>query len=79
MRLRLEGLLSPVQRLILLLYRRILDGVPGPVLLVSVKKKFFGDGWIACMAEGMRSARYWTKSETELLAAFVSRCNSCGY
>ncbi len=79
MRLGLDRMLSRVQRLLIPPYRRIFDGVPGPVLLVSVRKKFFGDGWSVCMSQGMRNAKHWTKSETELFAAFVSKCNSCGY
>ncbi len=70
-------MLSRVQRLLLPFSRLLFKRVPGPVLLVSVKKDFFGNPWNGCMVEGMRRTRHWSKAEAELIAAFVSRRNQC--
>jgi len=71
--------LSPIQKLGLAFWKAVIGDVPGPMLVVSYRKKFFGDYWAACMQEGMRGARHWTKGEVELFAAFTSRVNSCAY
>lgn len=77
MRLPLRPMLSRVQKMLLPFSRLLFRRVPGPVLLVSVKKEFFGNPWTSAMNEGMRRARHWSKMETELFAAFVSRRNQC--
>lgn len=79
MRLPLEERLRPLQKCALLAFKALFGRAPGPVLIASVNKPFFGNGWAACMKEGMRSASEWTVGEIELFAAFVSRVNSCGY
>lgn len=79
MRLPLEQRLRPVQKLALRAFKALLGGAPGPVLIASYNKRFFGNGWARCMKEGMRSATEWSVGEIELFAAFVSRINSCGY
>jgi hypothetical protein len=79
MRLSIERRLRPVQKLILGLLKVMAGTVPGPVLLASYNKPFFGNGWAPCMKEGMRRATEWSVGEVELFAAFVSRINSCGF
>jgi hypothetical protein len=79
MRLPLERHLRPVQKIGLQLFKAMFGGAPGPVLIVSYNKRFFGSGWATCVKEGMRSATAWRVGEIELFAAFVSRINSCGY
>ena len=79
MRLPLEQRLRPLQKLALRAFKALLGGAPGPVLIASYNKQFFGNGWAPCMKKGMRSATEWSVGEVELFAAFVSRINSCGY
>ena len=79
MRLPLESSLRPIQKLVLRAFRTMFGSTPGPVLIASYNKRFFGDGWAPCMKKGMRSATEWSIGEIELFAAFVSRINSCGY
>lgn len=79
MRLPLEQHLRPIQKLALRAFQALLGGTPGPVLVVSYNKAFFGNGWARCMKQGMRHATEWSVGEVELFAAFVSRVNSCAY
>lgn len=79
MRLPLEERLRPVQKLILRLFMLVLGDAPGPVLIASYNKPFFGNGWVRCMREGMRGGTEWSVGEVELFAAFISRVNSCVY
>ena len=79
MRLPLERRLRPLQKVALGVFRALLGRAPGPVLIASYNKAFFGNGWAPCMKLGMRSAAHWSIGEIELFAAFVSRINSCGY
>jgi hypothetical protein len=79
MRLPLEAHLRPIQKLLLRAFNVMFGRTPGPVLIASYNKAFFGNGWAPCMKKGMRSATEWSIGEIELFAAFVSRLNSCGY
>lgn len=79
MRLPLEAHLRPVQKIVLRAFSGMFVRAPGPVLIASFNKPFFGNGWAPCMKKGMRSAAEWSVGEVELFAAFVSRINSCGY
>jgi hypothetical protein len=79
MRLPLEAHLRPIQKLVLRAFTAMFGSAPGPVLVASYNKPFFGNGWAPCMKKGMRSATEWSVGEVELFAAFVSRINSCGY
>ena len=79
MRLPLEQHLRPVQKMLLGVFKAVLGSAPGPVLIASYNKPFFGNAWAPCMKEGMRSATEWSVGEIELFAAFVSRINSCAY
>ena len=79
MRLPLEQGLRPLQKIALRALKALVGSAPGPVLIASYNKPFFGNGWAPCMKQGMRSATEWSVGEIELFAAFVSRVNSCGY
>jgi hypothetical protein len=79
MRLPLEEGLRCVQKLLLRGFKRIAGDAPGPVLIASYNKRFFGNAWARCMKEGMRGATEWSIGEVELFAAFVSQVNSCAY
>jgi hypothetical protein len=79
MRLPLEARLRPIQRIVLSVFKAMLGDAPGPVLIASYNKRFFGNAWARCMKEGMRGSTEWSVGEVELFAAFVSRVNSCGY
>jgi hypothetical protein len=79
MRLPLESRLRPLQKIALQAFKAMLGAAPGPVLIASYNKRFFGNGWAPCMKQGMRGATEWSVGEVELFAAFVSRLNSCGY
>ena len=79
MRLPLEEHLRPVQKVTLQAFKAMFGSAPGPVLIASYNKPFFGNAWARCMKQGMRSSTEWSVGEIELFAAFVSRLNSCGY
>jgi hypothetical protein len=79
MRLPLEAGLRPFQKVLLRTFKLMLGDAPGPVLIASFNKRFFGNEWTRCMKEGMRGATAWSVGEIELFAAFVSRLNSCAY
>ena len=79
MRLPLEERLTRVQKLVLRAMKSLLGDAPGPIMIASYNKPFFGNAWARCMKEGMRGATEWSVGEVELFAAFVSRLNSCGY
>ena len=79
MRLPIVENLTRTQRFFLIFWKWFLRGAPGPMLVASYKKTFFGNAWAQCMEEGMRSTRHWKKGEVELFAAFISQVNSCAY
>ncbi len=79
MRIPFRKRLGRIQKLSLAFWNAIIGDIPGPMLVVSYRKEFFGDYWAPCMQEGMRRARHWTRGEVELFAAFTSRVNSCAY
>ena len=74
----LEEGLRPLQKAQLRLVTALgLD--PGPIVTVSYRRELFGRPFVACMSEGMRGSRHWSRGELELFAAFVSKLNSCAY
>lgn len=79
MRIEIADRLSRIQKICLAFWKAIIGDVPGPMLVVSYRKDFFGKYWAPCMQEGMRTLRHWTKGEIELFAAFTSKVNSCNY
>jgi hypothetical protein len=80
MRLRiLETGHRPLQKVFLVLIKRYIGAVPGPVLTLSYRREVFGRFFAACLHEGMRRATEWRLGEVELFAAFVSKLNACQY
>lgn len=81
MRLRiLENGHSPLQKAVLAVIRIASEGkVPGPILVMSYRRAFFGKYLAACFQEAMRGSSKWTVGEVEIFAAFVSRLNKCDY
>ena len=59
--------------------RRFIDPIPGPILTLSYRPRFFGRSMAIALQEAMRGATRWTAGETELMCAFVSRQNRCEY
>ena len=81
MRLRiLENGYRPLQKLILRPLAALFEGqVPGPMLVMSYRREFFGQYLAACIQEALRGSKNWSVGEVELFAAFVSRLNACQY
>ena len=69
----------PLQKVQLALIRLVTGGVPGPVRLMSYRRKFFGKPFASALQTAMREAKAWTVGELELFAAFVSKVNHCLY
>jgi hypothetical protein len=69
----------PLQKLQLALIRALVGHVPGPILVMSYRRKVFGAQFSQCLEEGMRRGPAWTQPEREVFAAFVSRLNQCAY
>lgn len=72
-------MLDPLPRFLFRIVSRAAGHKPGPILLASYRKDFFGNPFAPCLDQAMRGARHWTVGEVELFAAFVSRLNTCGY
>ncbi len=53
--------------------------VPGPILVFSYRRKFFGKHMAPWFQTNMRKLTHWSKVETELIASYVSYCNQCNY
>ena len=69
----------PLQKLQLGLIRALVGHVPGPILVMSYRRKLFGRQFAQCLEEGMRRGSAWTQPEREIFAAFVSKLNQCDY
>jgi hypothetical protein len=78
-RLDLASRLRPLQKLFLAMSRVIFGVTPGAIVVMSYRKRYFGQAFAKCMQEGMRHARHWTVGEIELMASFISSRNSCAY
>jgi hypothetical protein len=72
-------MLGPMHRAMAAVLRVAMGHPPGPVLLNTYRKRFFGDNFVKFMNSEMRRPRHWSRGEMELFAAFVSRLNGCGY
>ncbi|MGH8835554.1 MAG: peroxidase-related enzyme [Actinomycetes bacterium] len=68
------------QRLALHATRLIGRTDPDPVAKISLyRPELFGRPWLHMSGPVMRGASEWTDGERELMAAFVSRLNSCPF
>jgi uncharacterized peroxidase-related enzyme len=71
---------SRIQKIILSLIRKMMGGfVPGPILMQSYRADFFGKPYNDAVAAALRGTKVWTKTEIELMAAFVSKNNQCQF
>jgi uncharacterized peroxidase-related enzyme len=69
--------LRPLQKLQTFFIRRMMGFIPGPILLLSYRKGFFGHSFSRLIHQVLRKAEHWTLAELELMGAFLSSCNSC--
>lgn len=69
--------LRPLQKFQTFFIKKMMGYIPGPILLLSYRKKFFGKPFSQLIQEVMRKADHWTLAELELMGAFVSSCNAC--
>ena len=69
--------LSPLQKLQAFFIRRMMGYVPGPILMLSYRKRFFGRPYSRLIHQVLRKAEHWSLAELELMAAFISDRNSC--
>jgi uncharacterized peroxidase-related enzyme len=68
------------QRIALRVVRLVGRTEPDPVMKVSLyRPELFGRPWMHFVEGVMRGPSEWTEPERELLAAFVSRLNSCPF
>jgi uncharacterized peroxidase-related enzyme len=68
------------QRLALRVLRLVGGTEPDPVAKLSLyRPEFFGRAWLHFAEPLMRGPSDWSEGERELLAAFVSRLNSCPF
>ncbi|NIP27891.1 MAG: hypothetical protein GWO38_29765 [Phycisphaerae bacterium] len=71
---------SRIQKVFLSIIRKMMGGfVPGPIMIQSYRPNFFGKPYNETVDAALRKSEYWTKTEVELLAAFISRQNQCQF
>lgn len=76
----LESGHSPFQKTVMKLIASSSEGqVPGPIRVMSYRRKLVGKDLSGCFQEAMRKATAWTVGEVEIFAAFVSKLNQCAY
>ena len=68
-----------LSRMNLKMIKRSLGYVPGPVYLLTYRRKWFGNYFSDCLEGALRRSTEWTKGEVELFATFVSKLNQCVY
>jgi hypothetical protein len=80
--MRLEVLKTghrPLQKLQLKIISAIVGQVPGPISVMSYRRRIFGKWFSASLWQGMKKATEWSQADTELFAAIVSDRNQCRY
>lgn len=71
---------TPFQKAVLKLIATSSEGeAPGPIKVMSYRRKLVGKDLAGCFQEAMRKATEWTVGEVEIFAAFVSKLNQCVY
>ena len=71
---------TKIQKLFITLIRKMMGGfVPGPILMQSYRPDFFGKPYNDAVEAALRGTKYWSKTEVETLAAFVSKNNECEF
>ena len=51
--------------------------LPGPIAMMSYKKKFFGKNYAHLIHAVLREAKHWGLSDLEIMGSFLSDRNSC--
>ena len=69
----------PLQKLQFTILGALVGEVPGPIKIMSYRRKLFGKYLAQCLQEAMRQAREWSAGECEILAAFVSNLERCRF
>jgi hypothetical protein len=80
--MRLEVLKSghrPLQKLQLKVIAALVGQVPGPIAVMSYRRRIFGRWFSQCLWQAMKKATEWSQKETELFAMVVSDQNRCRY
>ena len=70
---------SLLQRTLYGVMRKVSPEIPGPILVLSYRKEFFGHVFAKLAQHCMRNLRHWSVAEAELFAAFVSKQSACQY
>jgi hypothetical protein len=73
-----RGRYRPLQKLQFFFIRALVGDVPGPILMMSYRREFFGKYLARCFQEAMRVGE-WSSAETEIFAAFVSKLGHCEF
>ncbi|MEN0050199.1 MAG: hypothetical protein AAF806_24250 [Bacteroidota bacterium] len=71
-----EGL-SPLQKVQTFFIHKVLGFLPGPILILSYRKRFLGKHFARLIHQVLRKAKHWSVAELELFGAFVSAKNAC--
>lgn len=66
-------------KLALRLTRWRLGMVPGPTLVMTYRPELFPGPLRAYVLRGMAGTGAWSRSEAELMAAYVSNLNACHF
>jgi hypothetical protein len=66
-------------RLLLRLARAMLGVVPGPIQVMTYRLELMPGKLRGYILRGMSGHGEWTRSEAELMAAYVSDLNSCHF
>ena len=82
--LRLESLsdgksLNMLQKLMLLPIRWSAGKYPGPMLVMSHRRRLVGKYYGRLLHDAMRNQKHWTAGEAELFASFTAKQLQCDY
>lgn len=69
--------LSPLQKIQTFFIHKILGFLPGPILILSYRKRFLGKHFSRLIHQVLRKAEHWNIAELELFGAFISAKNAC--
>ena len=67
------------QKILFRLITMQMGHVPGPMRILTYRRKWFGTNFATCLHQGLREMTEWSMPEAELIAAFVSKLNQCEY
>lgn len=68
---------SLLQKVLFFLIRKDMGYIPGPIAMMSYKKKFFGKKYAQLIHLGLREAKHWELAELEIMGTFLSHRNAC--